>query len=84
MTPSQLRRAKDFLTNPKYESIRREVTKRNIQRYEDSLKQKIVKYFPEHKDHSQEEISDEYFDAMFVSLKLKCSCGQELIVTRGM
>lgn len=39
---------------------------------------------PGHEDHEITEGEWKYFDAMFVSVDMQCSCGQTLKVTRDM
>lgn len=48
------------------------------------LKTLIAKHYPEHANHQQEEGDWHYFDAMFVSLELICSCGEVLVIRRDM
>ena len=47
-------------------------------------KQLVAKYFPDHVGHEKEEGNWKYFDAMFVSFDMICSCGETLTITRDM
>lgn len=58
-----------------------------LERLEERTKKEeelLKKNYPTHAEHIFEFSHDEYFDAMFVSLTYKCSCGEELILTREM
>jgi hypothetical protein len=53
-------------------------------RFKNEANRMIARYFPEHVSHTWEEGDWDYFDAMFVSYTLNCSCGEKLTVTREM
>lgn len=59
------------------------IHKLNIKK-ETEKKAVINQFFKKHKTHTQAEGDVEYFDAMFLSLNLNCSCGKILNVTREM
>jgi len=53
---------------------------------EETTRQKnlVAKHYPEHIKHLQKEGAWHYFDAMFVSMDLLCSCGETLVIKRDM
>jgi hypothetical protein len=80
MNNKDLERIKSIL---KSEDFKREVIEKYKQEQE-KLRNLIKVKFPEHASHTQEEGDCEYFDAMFVSVDMKCSCGETLKITREM
>lgn len=83
MNPKEL---KKLLATPEFKERLRKYALETIERRMREWTECVKKEFPEHAEHSlPEQLGDfEYFDAMFLSVTVDCSCGEKLKLTRAM
>lgn len=64
--------------------VQKEKLRQNLVDRHNKLIATTKQNFPEHEQHDIQEGEWHYFDAMFVSVDMVCSCGEVLKVTRRM
>lgn len=75
---------KAAVSSPEFkEKLRADLREKEI-RFNEEANRMIAQHYPDHVGHTWTEGDWEYFDAMFLSYTLDCSCGTKLEVTRAM
>lgn len=82
MNKAEIEKLKEYLQSDKF----KESVLARVEEDHKNLCRVARENYPEHKDHElkRQEGDWKYFDAMFVSVAMECSCGQVLTITREM
>lgn len=72
------------IRSPEFKEKLRANMREKMIRFNEEANQMIALHYPDHVGHTWTEGDWEYFDAMFISYTLNCSCGAKLKVTRAM
>lgn len=80
----EIEKLKEWLRSPEGKEKLRADIQEKMARFNEEANRMIALHYPTHIDHTWTEGDWEYFDAMFVSYTLNCSCGAKLEVTRAM
>jgi len=78
------KKLKEAFKDPKFRKKFAEGVIKDTEEREENLAELARKNYPGHDDHKMQSGEWDYFDAMFVSVDMECSCGEKLKVTREM